>query len=56
MNNPITLTTEEPGRTYITGNSNLRIYGDYLIVDGLFFKDGKVPQVRLSNSEMAAQS
>jgi poly(beta-D-mannuronate) lyase len=43
VDNPITLTVEQPGRTFITGNSNLRIYGNYLIVDGLYFKDGKSP-------------
>ena len=43
VDNPITLTVEQPGRTFITGNSNLRIFGNYLIVDGLYFKDGKSP-------------
>ena len=39
--NPITLTVEEDGTTVITGNSSLRIFGDYLFVDGLYFKDGR---------------
>ncbi|MBE0570458.1 MAG: alginate lyase, partial [Ignavibacteriaceae bacterium] len=41
--NPITLTVEEYGTTIITGNSNLRIFGDHLVVDGLYFKDGRSP-------------
>jgi parallel beta-helix repeat protein len=37
---PITLVAENPGEVILTGNSYLTIDGDYLVVDGLFFKDG----------------
>ncbi len=37
---PITLTTEKPGSLISSGNSSLKIDGDYLTVDGLAFADG----------------
>lgn len=37
---PITLTAEEKGGVILTGNSNLRLAGEYLLVSGLVFKDG----------------
>lgn len=40
---PITLTVEEPGKTIISGKSNLRLAGEHLIVSGLVFKDGYTP-------------
>ncbi|GER00325.1 hypothetical protein JCM17845_09480 [Iodidimonas gelatinilytica] len=40
---PITLRAETPGDVIITGRSNLRIGGAYLIVYGLTFKDGYSP-------------
>ena len=40
---PITLTAEEKGKVFITGISNLRIAGEYLVVSGLVFKDGYTP-------------
>ena len=40
---PITLTAEEKGKVFITGVSNLRIAGEYLVVSGLVFKDGYTP-------------
>ena len=40
---PITLTAEEKGKVFITGQSNLRLAGDYLVVSGLVFKDGHTP-------------
>ncbi len=36
---PITLTAAVPGKTVLTGTSTLRIGGQYLVVDGLSFKD-----------------
>ncbi len=39
-NKPITLTAEEKGKVFITGQSNLRMAGEYLVVSGLVFKDG----------------
>ena len=38
--NPILLRAENPGDVVLTGTSTLRIGGTYLIVDGLFFRDG----------------
>lgn len=39
---PITLKAQTPGQVILTGNSSLKIAGDYLVVDGLYFKDGKI--------------
>ncbi len=41
--NPITLKAETPGKVYIEGKSNLQIGGDYLVVQGLHFKNGHTP-------------
>ncbi len=40
---PITLTAETKGEVFITGQSNLRMAGEYLIVSGLVFRDGYTP-------------
>lgn len=40
---PITLTAETKGEVFITGQSNLRMAGNYLEVSGLVFKDGYTP-------------
>ena len=40
---PITLTVENPGGVILTGGSNLRLAGEYLVVDGLVFRDGYTP-------------
>lgn len=37
---PITVKAETPGKVIITGDSNMQIYGKYIVVDGLWFKDG----------------
>jgi poly(beta-D-mannuronate) lyase len=37
---PILLRAENPGEVVLTGTSTLRIGGTYLIVDGLFFRNG----------------
>lgn len=37
---PITVAAETPGETIITGSSRLTISGKYMVVDGLWFKDG----------------
>lgn len=37
---PIILTSEKPGHIKLTGNSFIKIDGEWLIVDGLFFSDG----------------
>ncbi len=41
--NPIELTAEEPGKVIITGQSNLEISGEYLVISNLVFKDGFTP-------------
>jgi len=41
--NPITLTAETKGKVILTGQSNLRLGGEYLEVSGLVFKDGYTP-------------
>jgi len=41
--NPISLMAETKGEVILTGQSNLRIAGEYLEVSGLVFKDGFTP-------------
>lgn len=38
--NPILVRAETPGKVIITGSSTLSIYGSYVTVSGLWFKDG----------------
>lgn len=40
---PITLAAAEPGRVRLVGASRLRISGRWLVVDGLYFVDGGLP-------------
>ncbi len=40
---PITLTAQTKGQVFITGQSNLRLEGEHLIVSGLVFKNGHSP-------------
>lgn len=40
---PITLTVEEKGKVILQGQSNLRMAGEYLHVEGLVFKNGYTP-------------
>jgi poly(beta-D-mannuronate) lyase len=40
---PITLRAESLGGVVLSGQSNLRLSGEYLIVEGLVFKDGYTP-------------
>jgi len=40
---PIRLTAQDKGKVILTGQSNLRIAGEYLEVSGLVFKDGFTP-------------
>lgn len=41
--NPITLRAETPGEVYIQGTSDLKLGGDYLIIEGLYFTNGASP-------------
>ena len=41
--NPITIKAETPGKVFIEGVSNLKIGGNYLNVEGLFFRNGHSP-------------
>jgi poly(beta-D-mannuronate) lyase len=57
-NKPITLKAQTPGEVIITGQSNLSISGEYLLVSGLMFKDGYTPtgeviSFRTSTDELA---
>ena len=38
---PIVIKAEKAGQVIISGNSKLQIYGEHIIVQGLWFKDGK---------------
>lgn len=40
---PITLTVQEKGRVSLEGQSYIRISGEYLVVEGLVFKNGFTP-------------
>ncbi len=40
---PITLTAETKGKVILSGQSNLRLAGEYLVVSGLVFKNGFTP-------------
>jgi poly(beta-D-mannuronate) lyase len=40
---PITLRAETPGKVILSGQSNLRLAGEYLVVSGLVFKNGYTP-------------
>ncbi|SHJ15847.1 poly(beta-D-mannuronate) lyase [Mesonia phycicola] len=56
--NHITLKAETPGKVLLTGNSRLIIFGDYLNVEGLWFKDGdtngkSVITFKRNNEELA---
>ena len=58
---PITLKTQSPGGVVLTGQSNLRLAGEYLVVDGLVFRDGYTPtnaviSFRRSADELANNS
>ncbi|WP_299098477.1 chondroitinase-B domain-containing protein [uncultured Winogradskyella sp.] len=44
---PITLKAETPGKVFIEGESSLEISGDYLVVDGLFFRNGHSPKTNV---------
>ena len=57
--NPIVVKAQEPGKVYITGNSALQIYGEYVIVGGLWFKEGattskSVVEFRKNTKEFAS--
>ncbi len=41
--NPITLTAQTKGQVVLSGQSNLRLAGDHLVVSGLVFRDGYSP-------------
>ncbi len=40
----ITVTSEEAGQVFLTGQSSLRIGGEYILVSGLVFRDGYSPR------------
>src|SRR4051812_42590862 len=55
---PITLKAATPGKTVFTGRSALRIGGEHLVVEGLFFKDPDpavtdLIQFRMSSKNLA---
>ena len=37
---PIVFKSQSPGKVLITGNSKLKLGGNYIIVDGLYFTNG----------------
>ncbi len=58
---PITLISEDPGKVVLTGQSNLRIGGEYILVTGLVFLNGYSPtgeviSFRRSKDDLARNS
>tara|TARA_R110000787_G_scaffold3020_10_gene12171 strand:+ start:11766 stop:14015 length:2250 start_codon:yes stop_codon:yes gene_type:complete len=58
---PITLKAEDPGKVFLTGQSNLRLGGEYILVTGLIFRDGYSPTgeviaFRASKDDLARNS
>lgn len=43
LENPITISVEEKGKVFLEGQSNLRIAGKHIIVEGLVFRNGHTP-------------
>jgi len=41
---PITVTAQNKGQVFLTGQSSLRIGGEYIVVSGLVFRDGYSPR------------
>jgi len=37
---PVLLRAENPGKVFFTGNAKVELRGDYLILEGIYFKDG----------------
>lgn len=55
---PITLSAETPGEVFIEGLSNLHLAGDYLVVEGFYFRNGYSPnkgiiRYKIGNDSMA---
>ncbi len=40
---PVTLRAETPGKVILKGHSDLKLGGEHLVVDGLYFKNGSSP-------------
>lgn len=58
---PIRLTAQTPGKVILSGNSSLRMAGEYLVVSNLVFRDGwsltgEVVSTRISSQERANHS
>lgn len=58
---PVTLRAQTPGQVILSGLSNLRLAGEYLVVSGLVFKDGYTPtgeviSFRVDSSHLAYHS
>lgn len=58
---PITLKSEEAGKVFLVGQSNLQIGGNYMLVTGLVFKNGYSPtgeviSFRRSKNDLASHS
>ncbi|WP_369939756.1 polysaccharide lyase 6 family protein [Xanthomonas medicagonis] len=58
---PIRLRAQTPGKVIVTGQSNLRMAGEYLLVSGLVFRDGYTPteavlSYRVSSKQRARHS
>lgn len=59
--NPITLKAQTKGQVFIEGVSNLKLGGEYLVVDGLYFRNGYTPskaviEFKIDNKNIATHS
>ena len=58
---PIILKAETAGEVFIEGESDLKLSGEFLVVDGLYFRDGYTPsnsviEFRISKNQLANNS
>ncbi|MEM9495010.1 MAG: polysaccharide lyase 6 family protein [Pseudomonadota bacterium] len=53
---PISLTAQTPGKVILSGQSNLRLAGEFLEVSGLVFKDGHTPTSEVISFRVDAEN
>lgn len=58
---PIVITAQDKGKVYLEGRSSLKIGGDHLVVEGLYFRNGFTPsgsviQFKVDNDHIANNS
>ncbi len=56
VEHPITLRAETPGEVFIEGQSYLHLGGEYLLVEGLYFRNGYTPSSGIIRYKIGADS